>query len=176
MTYVGGGFLPIICINNNPIIILGREYYGKNKGLYADFGGGIDYKKDSNIYDTILRETREEFYLLIKNIYQLPHVDVPNNNRKYYKLIIGKIDNYSSDYFYLMREHYKQIQGKNKYSCFTEIDKLNYVPLSNIINSILNNSNYVKDINGNNIKLRNRLWNTFKYTSALGIIKHICEY
>lgn len=174
MTYIGGGFLPITCNEGKPILILGREHYGKSKGLYSDFGGGIDRKKDSNIYDTILRETKEEFYLFLRNIYQLPHVDVPTYNGKYYKLVIGRIDDYSFDYFYLMREHYKQ-QAKGKYSSLTEMDHLIYLPLKNIIKSLSENKKYVMDIDGNKIKLRSRLWRSFKYTAALGIINHVCE-
>lgn len=174
MNYVGGGFLPITCEKGEPILILGREHYGKSKGLYADFGGGIDRKKDSNIIDTVLRETREEFYLLIKNIYTLPYVDVPTYSGKYYRLVIGRLDNYSFDYFYLMREHYKQ-QAKGKYSHLTEMDHLVHIPIKNIIESLANNKKYVKDLEGNKIRLRSRLWLAFKHTAALGIINHVCD-
>ena len=52
--------------SNEPYILLGREYYGKSKGMYADFGGGRD-REDGSINNTVMREAMEEFYIHIQN-------------------------------------------------------------------------------------------------------------
>lgn len=102
MNYVGGGFL---CVSNHidsftgkkyPIIILGKEAYGRHaKGKYADFGGGKE-KKDKTIYHTILREVREELYVDLGSVdivKSLPYIDLPIGKRgKKYKLCIGRIE------------------------------------------------------------------------------------
>lgn len=167
MYYIGGGFL---CIKGQ-YLLLGREFYGKNRGLYADFGGGRD-SSDRNINDTIKREVKEEFYINIENIYQLPYVNIPSRNNKFYKLVIGCIDNYQFDYFYKTRQYFMNL-SENKYSKYTEIDKITLVPIINIIQAIQQNKNYIKDTNENKIKLRNRLWKALKYTQLLDIIMNI---
>jgi hypothetical protein len=179
MNYVGGGFLCIIKPNHSePHLLLGREVYGKNKGLYADFGGGKDHNIDgSHINNTIHREVMEEFYVNINNIYDLPFVNVPipRSNTKFYKLVVGRIDNYQPQYFYEMNHYYKQL-SKGKYSKYTEMDKIVLVPLSEIIKAIQSgnrNNSVIKTATNEKIKLRRRLWKAFTETPILGIISSI---
>ena len=71
-----------------------------------------------------------------------------------------------------MNNYYRKKSG-GKYSKYAEMDKIILLPLSNIIQAIRENKNYVRGLEGEKIRLRSRLWRAFKNTAALGIVTAI---
>jgi hypothetical protein len=181
-----------------PAIILGKEMYGKEKNKYADFGGGFDKKIDNNIYNTILREVLEEAYIHLGNINyikELPQINIPLEyknsigvgdlsvslngaklrpfkkifTKKYYKIVIKRIDELDNNKFQQIRKKYISSINK-KYSPWIEIGEIRHFYIHDIYYALINNLSKVKDSNGKYCFFRKRLWNILKNTNLLQFI------
>jgi len=144
--YAGAGVIIIEIIDSIPYIILGYDRFRK---MYTDFGGRFEKNKHDNIKDVAHMELIEESCGLF-NISQNKlkyYVDTKYYNRIYrtYFIILKNIN----------IKHYVKNRNKLKINKvpkhWLETSKLTKVPIYNIYNC------KPKDINGNNIKIHNRV-------------------
>ena len=179
--YIGGGIVVYELYTElgsgfyYPAIVLGEEMYGRQKGKYADFGGGVDKADGGDIEKTIMREAKEELYLDLGSVKMLPKVELFSGRKgniiRLYQVRLVRINNLDNYEFQKIRKFYLE-QSKNKYSPWVEIGRIRHFFLYDIYYSLNNGLSKVRDSEGVWCELRPRMLRILKKTKLLdNIIK-----
>lgn len=135
-------------------VVLGRDVARK---AYLDFGGRYD-EKDINLENTARREAHEESAGLIDiselTLKKSMYVDSIGVSQTKYRIYFIKIDG-------ICRRDYLGniiiLEKQNAPLCWMETNDIAHVPIENIKNFFKNSNGKIDDVNGNNIKIHNRV-------------------
>lgn len=80
----GSGFLIMTVIQDTPCLLLNKEKWGSRKEQIGDVGGRFDPDKDYTLFDTLVREVREESGLVYTNqqVDHLPYIILSDTDQK----------------------------------------------------------------------------------------------
>jgi len=192
--FTGAGILIVTSKYNKPYIVVGREKYKSYKfdnkyviPIYEEFGGGIQYRKNS-LEENALFELKEETCnslnwsnpkVLLKKDFK--YVDIPFLNDRIYRLYIVYVHNFSKIMPTYFRNYQNIINHKTTYykkNNYTEMDDIQLIPLDDVKKSLLNLKNVINlhtcnilKINKTEFYLSKRLYSfmNMKFNNGTGL-------